>query len=176
MGWKRIKDHYQIKHIVSVNQKGCVCIGSSYIHDLIVVEPDGKISKSYEGNSNADLARYQRELDADPALLKKLLSEPDVFESAHTVYTYEGGRIIKEQCEELGWPNVTHKGDLMYENTHSADRDQVVQWAKRNALAGIRLCEKAISKAQEDIAELQRDLDQSKRDLELLEINEKKED
>lgn len=140
MGWKSLKDHYRIGHAVQVTKAG-IAIGSAYIHDIIVVAPTGKIVKRYDPgrgwSRNDELDRYQSEIDADPALARRLIEQPDTFERSIPVYTYDGADIIECFCEELGWPNVTHDGRMMYDNTFSADRAEVVSWALRSAEAGI---------------------------------------
>jgi hypothetical protein len=57
MGWKSVKEHYQIKHIVQVTDKG-ICVGSPYIHDVIIIGLDGKVLKRDREPSNDDLNRY----------------------------------------------------------------------------------------------------------------------
>lgn len=157
MGWKNIKESYQIGHVVCVTEKG-ICIGSGYIHDLIVIGLDGTVKKRYDDRSNEDLGRYQQEIDADPVKLKKLALSPDHFDTSITVYTYDGGDIIEKQCEALGWPNVTHDGCMMYENTFSADREIVVGWAKCNADLGIKYAQERIEDAKVSLNELEASL------------------
>src|SRR5687768_3761792 len=100
MGWKNIKEHYRIGHSVCVTEQG-ICIGSPYIHDIIVIGLDGKLKKRYERDgSNEDLERYQQEIEADPALLKKLIDGPDRFTKDVTVYTFSDGEIIEKKCEQ----------------------------------------------------------------------------
>ena len=132
MGWKNVKEHYRIAHQVQVCA-GRICIGSSYISEIIVIGADGTLEKRYDGRVIEDLVRYQREMEADPAQLRRLIEAPDTFSASLRVYTYEGGEIIEKFCECLGWPNVTHDGQMMYENTFSADREKVLAWARRNA-------------------------------------------
>ena len=111
-----------------------ICIGSGYIHDIIVISADrGEIVKRYEPrrgwSSNENLVRYQAEMDADPLKLAELVAAEDVFERSIPVFTYEGGAIVEKQCEELGWPNVTHDGSMQFENTFSPDAGLVRTWA-----------------------------------------------
>lgn len=115
MGWKKIKAHYRVRHNVKVSDQG-VCIGSGRIPDIIIISPKGKIVKRYEDRSNADLTRYQAEMDADPAKLLELLEAEDVFDVSTPVFSFDGGRVIKQKCEVFGWPNATHDGAVMYEN------------------------------------------------------------
>ena len=152
MGWKNVKEHYRIGHNVQVTPAG-ICIGSGYVHDLIVVALDGTLAKRYESRSNEDLWRYQREMDADPSTLLKLINEPDIFRASIAVYTYDGGAVVEKKCEALGWPNTTHDGLMMYENMFSADRNLVAKWAARNALAGIRLRQMQIERMEQELSE-----------------------
>lgn len=153
MGWKSIKDHYRIEHIVQVTETG-ICIGSQLSHALIVIGLDGAIKKRYEGGfaANADLKRYQAEMDADPAKLASLVRQQDRFDASIPVYTFEGDQILEKQCEALGYPNVTHDGELMYENTFSTDRQQVVRWALRRAWGSIESRREMLQEAREQLA------------------------
>lgn len=168
MGYKKLKEHYRIGHAVCVTEKG-ICIGSPYIHDLIVVSMEGKIIKGDDGRSNEDLRRYMAEMKADPERLKEVVLAPDTFEKSITVYTYDGGNIVEKQCEEPGWPNVTHEGDMMYENTFSTDKEKVICWAKRNATAGVELSQRRIEEIKADLAKMEAVLEKSKAELATLE-------
>lgn len=137
MGWKAIKEHYRVKHIVQVTEKG-ICIGSPYVHDLMIISLDGELLKGPSGTVNDDLVRYHQEMLEDPSKLRDLASAEDTFSTSIPVFTYRGAEIIEKQCEELGWPNITHDGAIMYEGMFSTDRGTVVEWAKRNCLAGVR--------------------------------------
>ncbi|MDF2462005.1 MAG: hypothetical protein K0Q43_240 [Ramlibacter sp.] len=167
MGWKSVKDHYRIRHLVSVAPE-CICIGSGYIHDLIVIGPQGRITKRDEGRSNEDLRRYQAEMDADPQLLARLVGQADVFARAITVYTFEDGRVLEKQCEELGWPNVTHDGCPMYENTFSADRAEVVKWALRDCELAVQFTKESIERGEAEVARWRERLAQHEADLQAL--------
>ncbi|TDW65385.1 hypothetical protein EDF57_103569 [Novosphingobium sp. PhB55] len=138
MGWKSVKEYYRITHDVAVYPEKGICIGSPYIHDIIVISmATGAIVRRWGGPHRDPISRYLAEMDADPAKLAELVAQQDTFERSIPVYTYEGADIVECFCEELGWPNVTHDGRMMYENTFSADRDQVVKWALRNARASV---------------------------------------
>lgn len=135
MGWKKFKEHFGIKHTVHIVE-GQVCIGSAYISQLLILGSDGRLVKRDERSVNEDIARYQREIDADPAKVRELLAAPDLFAESIPVFTYDGSRIIEKMCEKAEWPNCTHDGQLMYDNTFSTDKSKVIAWAKRNADAG----------------------------------------
>jgi hypothetical protein len=124
MGFKTIKKHYDIKHIVQVRDKKkyggrCICIGSPYAHDIIVIRiSDAKIVKCYAERrygESEDLVRYDEALDADEksGILKQLIDQEDVFENNLPVFTIRKWRVIECLCEEYGWPNTTHEGSVM---------------------------------------------------------------
>lgn len=154
MGHKTLKEHYRIVHIVHTTKQG-ICIGSPYISDIIVLGLDGSIIKGDDGRSNDDLKRYMAEFRANPEKLREVVASRDVFAKSIPVYTYEGGEIIEEACEETGWPNVTHAGHLMYENTFSTDKEQVVKWAKRNAQCGINMGKRRMEELKKLAAEIE---------------------
>ena len=164
MGWKNVKEQYRIGHSVQVTDEGN-CIGSPYIHDLIVIGADGRILKRLERTVNADLNRYQAEMDADPAKLKELAISPDSFDRSLAVYTYVGGNIIEKVCETIGWPNPTHDGKMMYSNTFSADRAEVVRWAIANATAKIESLTQIIDEGEKTLAHQRARQEQARRDL-----------
>lgn len=155
MGWKNVKDHYRIRHFVHLRD-GNICIGSAYIADIIVVRPDGTLLKE-DRSSSPDLRRYQDEITADPATFQRLMQEPDQFSSSITVYTFADGQILAQQCEEPGWPNVTHDGHLMYDNSHFTDRSKCIQRAISEYDAGASLARRDIAAAE---AELQSSRDE----------------
>lgn len=128
MGWKNIKEHYDIKHIVQVGvrreygDEPCIMIGSPFICDIIVIRvSDGKILKRYkDGYTNELLRTLQPRLDEDEknGVLKALIDSEDTFGKLLPVYCIDDGRnIVKMWCERYGYPNVTTEGMLMYENT-----------------------------------------------------------
>lgn len=164
MGWKQVKEHYRITHHVQVTPKG-ICVGSSYIHDLLVISREGVLVKRYEDGSNADLQRYQAEMDKDPGKLRELVLAADTFERAVTVYTYEGSTIIETVCEEPGWPNVTHEGAMMYENTFSTDRAAIVREALANAAAGVSTYSRMLDEQRRTLEEYEHRLKQCQTDL-----------
>jgi hypothetical protein len=163
MGWKNIKEHYRIKHQLRVSEGG-ICIGSAYISDILIINFDGVLIKRYEDRSNDDILRYQSEIDADPILLKRLVQTQDRFTASIPVYTYADGSIVEKQCEIPGWPNVTHDGDMMYENTYSTDKAQVIEWAKRNASLAVKCGLRDVEEAEKALSDARSRLDKYKSD------------
>ncbi len=135
MGVKTIKQHYDIGHIVALHNKEqfggpCICIGSPYIHDIIVIRvSDAKVVKEYEKrdySANKDLARYNEALlrDAQSGKLRELIDAPDTFAADLPVFTIRNWAVVAELCEAYGWPNTTHTGKVMYENTYFKTRKE----------------------------------------------------
>ena len=129
MGWKTIKQHYGIKHIVQVSKRKeysdepVIMIGSPYISDIIVIRiSDGKLLKRYDsGRANELLQALQPKLDDDETSgkLKELIDEKDQFDNLLPVYYIGDRRNIRLMyCEEYGYPNCTTDGRLMYENLY----------------------------------------------------------
>ena len=168
MGWKTLKDHYRIGHYVQVTSNG-ICIGSPYIHDLIVIGMDGTIIKAFDVRSNEDLKRYMQEFRDDPVKLLDTIQARDVFTASIPVYTYQGAEIVEKKCEQLGWPNVTHDGDMMYENSFSADKAQAVKWAKENAQSEIKWRIEKIADFKRGIVQLEADAEKQRQILVKLE-------
>lgn len=157
MGWKALKDKYAISHIVQVRD-GWICIGSGYVHDIVKIN---MATGGIEGNRTfPDFLRrdYPTLADADAEDILALINAPDEFTASIPVYTYRGAEIIEKQCEVIDWPNVTHDGELMYENTFSTDRAEVIRWAKRTAASAVEWRTGSIADAQQKLAELRAEL------------------
>lgn len=131
MGYKLLRDTYKIEHIVQVCDKKeyggrVICIGSPYVHDLIVINMEGEIVKRYD-RSNNDLKRYMQEFDADPEKLKRIVQTTDAFDADKnkTVYIYDSYccRIRTEVCQDYGYPNTTNMGELMYNTSFPTYKD-----------------------------------------------------
>ena len=123
MGVLSLQKEYDIKHSVAkFNEKKyggeVICIGSAYIHDIIVISMQGEIIKRYDNSSHGNLSRYMLEFESDPDKLKRIVTQEDDFSDfTTTVYITDHNRIRKEFCKEFGWPNITSSGELMYDNT-----------------------------------------------------------
>ena len=133
MGWKKVKEYYDIVHIVQVstkreyNNEPCIFIGSPYISDIIVIRmSDATLLKRYNsGRINDRLRAIQPRLDEDAknGTLKRLIDEPDEFGKLLPVYCIEDYRhIVEMQCEAYGYPNVTTSGKPMYDNIFVSQR------------------------------------------------------
>lgn len=151
MGWKTLKTRFNIVHIVQVTPEG-ICIGSQLIHDIMVVSTQGELTKGVDRwTTDENLLRYQAAFAADPQALRDAVLAQDTFERDIPVYTFDGAQIIEEQCEELGWPKVTHAGNLMYENRYFADQHLAIEKAISEARAGLSLAIREVERVGEEL-------------------------
>ena len=172
MGWKNVKEHYGIKHYVCITKKG-MCIGSGYVHDLILITDTDKPRdwradqnrKRQDIGCNLSILRSEyvgrgepfdgivKAMADDSQTLRRMIDTPDTFTASIPVYTFDyDGNIIEKRCEELGWPNVTHDGDMMYENQFFADRAECVAKAKRELAAALESEREYLAREEAEIA------------------------
>lgn len=171
MGWKNVKTHYRIGHIVQV-RSGNILIGSPYVSELLTISPEGEVSWGSLGPSeNDDLERYYVEMTTDPAKLLELIEAPDSFDRSLRVFTFDGAEIIEKECEEYGWPNVTHDGLIQYENEFHPDRAVVVGWAKDNAKLGLEYAQTHLEEAEARLIECRNRLSEKRANLAKLEAD-----
>lgn len=165
MGFKTVKEQFRIRHSVHVTEDG-ICIGSPYISDLIVVGLDGRLKKRHERDgSNDELDRYMREFDADPAKLQQAVAAQDTFTKSLPVYTWSGGEIVETKCEKYGWPNTTHEGRMMYENSFLKSKADAVKAAKKDAACGVKWRREAVEQAEKELAKQRAELARCEADL-----------
>ena len=172
MGWKAVKEHYNIEHNVKVDD-GKICIGSGYIPDIITFDFEGNFYNRKDPcvwTKDSELIRLQQVLDADPDLLKKLIKQEDTFTASIPVYTYSGAKITEHFCEELGYPNVTHDGLMMYENSFTTDRNEAIEWALKNAESAVKWEERRLGDLQKEIEDTKTRRDQYASDVAALKV------
>jgi len=150
MGWKAIKEHYRIEHIVEARD-GRVIVRSDFVPHLLSIYPDGAITLNDLYADTKEMIRIKSEMDADPALMQRLFAQEDHFERSITVYTYKRSEILEKQCEEFGWPNVTHDGVLMHDNDFSVDRNVIVEKVRRSMKADVEWARKEILAAEKKL-------------------------
>ncbi|NVL49814.1 hypothetical protein F2S72_08685 [Pseudomonas syringae pv. actinidiae] len=162
MGWKTLKNAFSITHTVCVTDKG-ICIGSGYISNLATINISTGAMVMSEASPGFIQRTYPALASATPSDLLALISAEDQFDNAVTVYTYIDGKIVEKLCECAGYPNVTHDGELMYENAFSTDKNEVIGWCKSNAHAKVEFLKEHIARLQQQLADTEQELTSAQR-------------
>lgn len=150
MGWKNLKEHFGIKHIVCRTEDGNIKIGSPYVSDLVVVTPFGEVIRTWHVEGTP-LEAVVAQMRANPEQVQALIAKPDTFATSIPVYTWENATIVQRFCEEPGWPNVTHDGHLMYENTYTLSEAQARGWARDDLERAIHTRRERVARALETL-------------------------
>ncbi|MFL1449136.1 hypothetical protein ACI77O_12145 [Pseudomonas tritici] len=156
MGWKTLKQAMSISHNVSVSGDSIV-IGSGYISALVSINIKTGIAQESETFPGFMRNHYPSLDVATPDELLALINTPDVFDTSITVYSFKGSEIVESQCEVPGYPNTTHTGVLMYENSHSTEKAVVIDWAKTDAKLRATGLEDALIRLEREKAKMQAD-------------------
>lgn len=157
MGWKNFKTQFKIKHNVQITNKG-LCIGSGYVHDLVVINLTTGQVKENSTFSGFLKEHYPELLKASSENILAALNSPDYFKTHIPVYSYQDSTIIEEHAEEFGYPHTTHQGNLMYENTHFKTKTEAIYAARQNNQAAISLTQDMINEYQNKLSEMQKNL------------------
>lgn len=154
MGWKAIRDALDFKGIIQVRD-GAILLGTPYVADIIVIRSDATLEFPHKQSlgwpNDGQWLATQDALERLP--LADTMAAPDTFTASIPVYTYDDAEIITKLCETPEWPNVTHDGKLMHDNTYSTDKATVIRWAIENALAGCRWRATAVSDREAALAD-----------------------
>lgn len=168
MGWKAFKEHFNIEHIVQIDND-FVKIGSDYVSDLVKISlTTGKVIRNEVFPSFLE-EHYPDLVTADPKEIRDLLNVKDQFNVSIPVYTSKGSEIIEKFCEVPGYPNITHDGCLMYDNYFYQDKNKAIEKAKSNALSDISYLEESIEQYNQQISEKKERLLKKQEDLKKLE-------
>lgn len=167
MGWKALKEHYQIEHLVTVQQE-YICIGSNLCRNLAMI--DTETGKIVPNSTFADFLpdNYPTLASASDAERLALIEQADQFKASIPVFTFGDGKIIEKQCEATGHPNVTHDGILMYHNRFTTDRNQAVSWAMNDLESWKATLTECIERLEREIDEKQEELEVTIRQLSYL--------
>ena len=89
---------------------------------------------------NSEIGQLAARIKADEknGVLRALIDEPDTFARNLPVFTTENWAVKAEQCEEYGWPNTTHTGRIMYENTYFRTRAEAYADLLKDTKNGIK--------------------------------------
>ena len=151
MGWKAVRDHYKVGEYTIKVRDGHYYIGTPHVPDMIVFDQEGNVLRRETLSRESEFTRLLADLEADREKLATLIRQEDTFTKSIQVFSYTNGMIIEHFCEKLGWPNLTHTGEMMYENNFSTDRDKVVEWALEDAEIGLDWSKKRIAQLSSEL-------------------------
>jgi hypothetical protein len=157
MGWKNVKEYYRLDYLVQVRRDGRITIGTTHYQSMIEIGADSRII-SYFNPIDDHVDRCVQEMLADPEKLKELILTPDTFSVSIPVYSCIGSKIIKEFCEKLGYPNVTHEGYLMLDAAYSTDIEELVRRTKKHKAREIGDLKKQLGEKKQEMETLKKDL------------------
>lgn len=137
-------------------RQGKICVGSNLCSELFSVDiKKNKIvyaldtfnegRSALEGRSNKDLIFIY---DTLTSLLKSgqinnYIEGKDELVDPFPVYSVKDGILTKQLAENIGYPNVTDDGEMMYDNSHFRTEKEALENAieqdeyDRNSLKGI---------------------------------------
>lgn len=163
MGFKAFKEHFRINdHIVSVH-KEVISIGSEYVSNLVGIDMQTGAVLINETFSGFLAQKYPEILNSTNEERLALIQIEDQFSKSIPVYASCNGQVIEKQCEELGFPNVTHDGEIMYQNTHYANKADAVEYARKDLHYRIKNYEESVADLEAKLAEKKAKLAESKK-------------
>lgn len=168
MGWKVFKDKFGIKHNID-SDGDFLLIGSGMVSNLVTVNvKTGKVAEN-STFSGLILKNYPELQKASAQDILAALQQQDVFEKNIPIFSFDDNGIIEDLCEEPGYPNTTHQGRLIYENTFFLERNKAVASAMEELTLWISLQEREIVKTEEELLSRREKLAKSQADLVALE-------
>lgn len=153
MGWKSVRDHYGITRRQVHVRDGEIRIGEE-----VTIRADGTVVVNRDWNPPQEIMAAIEHMRANPDTLRGLMARPDEFGPSVPIWTYDGDRVIEDLCEVPEWPNLTHSGQIIYENTHSTDRAKALAFALSAANAGVDAAHDGVVDAETRLAKARRRL------------------
>jgi hypothetical protein len=166
MGFKAFKEHFGIEnHIVSIDQ-GIIHIGSAFVSKLVGIDMQTGAILVNDTFSGFLAQYYPNILNSSDEERLALIQIKDQFTQTIPVYTSCNGQIIEKQCEALGFPNVTLDGEIMYNNTHYANKADAVEYTRKNLHYRIENYKESVADLEAKLAEKKGKLAESKKIME----------
>lgn len=137
MGWRSVKDYFNIEYIVHINKAGNLCVGTLSRTELITVSPSGKLLKRYEGNQSP-LIQIQENFECQKLKLSSLFNKEDKTDCDAQVFYFDEDGLHEDTYIFGAAPIVTTSGRLLTENFYlnisDALREAIKSTKRRNEL------------------------------------------
>tara|TARA_R110001592_G_scaffold211135_2_gene462855 strand:- start:2044 stop:2580 length:537 start_codon:yes stop_codon:yes gene_type:complete len=153
MGVQLIKKHFSIEHIVHRIGDN-IFIGSPYISQMLKFNLKGVLIEGADRlGRNDELKGYVKNISANMNVFTELAKKPDPINNRVPIFCFAEDEvtIIETHCECAGWPNTTHEGQLMYENSHFADKEKAIRHGISNAKAGVSIFKRRMDELMREI-------------------------
>lgn len=168
MGWKTLKERFEIDHIVHVTNQG-VCVGDHYAPNILTIDSNDGSIREHRAFRGFGREHCPQLMEASPEEILGALAEEDSFSASIPVYALDGSEVLEKRCEKPGWPNVTHDDCLICDELYSTDMSEVIGWAQDYARAEVRIAKERVAEIGLELAEMQSDLAAKQKKLEALE-------
>lgn len=138
MGWKNIKEIYCPDMDVYLDRKEIRIYFNGY--EIIRINTENleiATSNTLKTSKIVTSLAWKLENAKKNGELKRLLDEPDTFESDLPVFTIKGNKVVQEFCEKYGHGNPTHAGERMG-NTYFQDRKEAKKYLKKTTTQNLK--------------------------------------
>ena len=126
-----------------------IAVGSPLCHDLITVDKGTLLVKyALDTFKQGREAIRSKELEAiwdklheliKSGEIKEIIQENDVIDNPIPVYESRDGEVFSHVTDKIEWPNTTHTGRLIYNNTFFATRKEAVEYSMRECGYAIKM-------------------------------------
>lgn len=153
-----------------------IFVGSAYCHDIINVNKKtlnvkytlDTFNEGEKSIDNPELLFIYKKLKemVNTGEIQEIINGYDLIENPIKVWTYENGEIIESHTDEVGWPNVTYDGKLMYSNVYFDTKEKAIEKAISEYEAGVSLMQNRIKEIKRELAEAEELLNEDLNNLE----------
>ena len=140
-----------------------VCIGSGYISELITVDGTTlNLRCSLIPNNRSALRHDELEFIWDKleeliknGKMRDIINGNDPTDDMIPVYSVDEGELIEEYTDKIEWPNITHTGKLIYQNTHFTNKKDALKNGIKNHNLHIEYINECINNTKKDLERLE---------------------
>lgn len=138
MGWKSFKAHYNIEQPVHIDGN-FLFIKAEQAADLIVIDLRTGTLRAHPRFMDQLSLHYPDLINDSAEKILEAFYQKDIFSADIPVYCFdhERGQVLEYFCEFEGYPNLTHCGKVMYEDSFWPTKNQAVSQGLIRAQASI---------------------------------------
>jgi hypothetical protein len=135
--------------------KNNICIGSRFIPELITININTlKIESTYSFKDERLEIIWNKLNDIiNSGDILNIINGNDSIENMFPVYSVKNGKLIEQYTDIFGWPNSTHDGELMYENSHFLAKEEALDCGIKEIKRRICYIKERIEISEEELKE-----------------------